>query len=279
VVGTVTARAAQASGLPAGTPVVCGGGDFACACLGAGVAARGQAALMLGTAGNLMLPGVFAPDARLLHTHHVTGQPLTFGGVLAGGSSSWAAGLFGAPTPDLYAALDAEAAAVAPGCDGLLFLPYLMGERSPIWDPAARGAYIGLSSHHTRAHLYRAALEGVALAFRQAKEIMGAAGSSLERITAIDGGARSPLWRGILAAALNTPIQPGSTRAGTALGSAFLAALGVGAVRGFDEITDWVATGPLEPPDARAAARYNELFPVFAGLYPKLKEDFHQLAG
>jgi sugar (pentulose or hexulose) kinase len=275
VVGQVTQAAARASGLPAGTPVVCGGGDFACSCLGAGVTGRGTAALMLGTAGNLLFPGVFNPDARLLHTHHVTGQPLTFGGVLAGGNLSWFAGLFGEPSARLYAQLDAEAANLPPGSEGLIYLPYLMGERTPIWDPEARGAFVGLSSRHTRGHLYRAVLEGVAFAFRQIVEINGRAG--LEAIVAIDGGARSPVWRGILAAVLGVPLRQGSSRSGTGLGAAYLAALATGQVSGFESIANWTETSGEDLPDPFARARYDQLNPIYAGLYPKLKDDFHAL--
>ena len=147
VIGEVTSQAARLTGLPPGVPVVCGGGDFACACLGAGVVAGGQAALMLGTAGNLLLPSQPNQDDRLLHTTHLTGQPLSFGGVLAGAALSWVKDLLD-PTGRLsYAGLDLQAAAVDPGAqEGLLFLPYLLGERTPIWDPQARGAFVGLST-------------------------------------------------------------------------------------------------------------------------------------
>jgi len=271
VIGAVTPAAARACGLPAGTPVVCGGGDFACACLGAGVHGRGRAALMLGTAGNLLFPGVANADARLLHTRHVSGQPLTFGGVLAGGNLKWFAGLFGGSAIEFYACLDEEAAHIPPGSEGLLYLPYLMGERTPIWDAQARGAFLGLSSRHGRAHLYRAVLEGVAFAFRQILEITGRAG--LEEIVAIDGGARSGVWRAVLADVLGVPVARGSLGAGTALGSAFLAALGVGAVSEFEQISAWAEISPALLPDAPVHAKYNQIYPVYAGLYAKLKGD------
>lgn len=289
VIGQVSVEAARRTGLPAGTPVVCGGGDFAAACLGAGAARPGSAAMMLGTAGNLLFPGALSSDPRLLHTIHLTGsrgdpQPLPFGGVLAGGSLAWFASLLGGESPEFYRQLDEAAAAVPPGSEGLIFLPYLMGERTPIWDPEARGAFIGLNSRHTRAHLYRAVLEGVAFAFRQIAELAGAAGTlqtatagPLQTITAIDGGARSPLWRSILASTLGLPVRQGSQRSGTALGSAFLAALGAGAVSSFDAIDDWVEVSGETPPDPAAASRYNHLFPIFQGLYPKLMDDFHAL--
>ncbi len=275
VIGRVLPEAARASGLPAGTPVVCGGGDFACACLGAGVTGPGTAALMLGTAGNLLFPGVFNPDPRLLHTRHVTGQPLTFGGVLAGGNLNWFAGLFDEPTAAFYGQQDEAAAQLPPGSDGLIYLPYLMGERTPIWDPEARGAFVGLSSRHTRAHLYRAVLEGVAFAFRQVLEITGTTG--LKTIVAIDGGARSTVWRSIFASVLGIPVQRGSLRAGTALGAAFLAALGVGETAAFEDIEAWGETSQPVLPDPEASRRYDRLYAVYAGLYPKLKTDFAEL--
>ncbi len=275
LIGRVTPAAARASGLPAGTPVVCGGGDFACACLGAGVTGPGRAALMLGTAGNLMFPGVQNDDARLLHTQHVSGQPLTFGGVLAGGNLKWFAQLFGGSPIELYERLDQEAVLLPPGSEGLLYLPYLMGERTPIWDAQARGAFLGLSSRHTQAHLYRAVLEGVAFAFRQILEIGGRAG--LAEIVAIDGGARSAVWRQLMADVLGVPVARGSLRAGTALGAAFVAALGVGAVTHYAQMAQWVQVSPAVAPQAAAAAVYDRLYPVYAGLYGKLKADFDQI--
>ena len=280
VVGGITQAAARATGLPEGTPVVCGGGDFALACLGAGVTGRGRAALMLGTAGNLLLPGASSSDPRLLHTWHITGQPLTFGGVMAGGNLSWFRGLYSSADRGDYhffEKMDEEAAFIPAGSEGLVFLPYLMGERTPVWDAEARGAYIGLSSRHTRAHLYRAVLEGVAFAFRQILEIMGT-GLGLEAIVAIDGGARSALWRSILAACLDRPVCQGGQRSGTALGAAFLAARGVGAAASFDAIADWVELSAATPPDPAARRRYETLFPVYEGLYPKLKADFKILS-
>jgi xylulokinase len=231
---------------------------------------------MLGTAGNLLFPGAANNDPRLLHTIHLTGQELPFGGVLAGGNLAWFAGLLGSSAPDLFQRLDAEAASVPPGSEGLIYLPYLMGERTPIWDPQARGAFIGLSSRHTRAHLYRAVLEGVAFAFRQIVEIVN--GNSTAA-TAIDGGSRSPLWRQILADVLGLPIHEGGRQSGTALGSAFLAVLGASHASGYAEIGAWAQILSTTPPSPSAARRYDDLYPVYAGLYEKLQDDFHRLSG
>jgi sugar (pentulose or hexulose) kinase len=275
LVGSVTAQAARESGIPAGVPIVCGGGDFACSCLSTGIAGKNQAALMLGTAGNLLFPGAANRDPRLLHTIHLTGDALPFGGVLAGTNLSWFASLLGDASPDLLARLDAEAASVPAGSEGLVYLPYLLGERTPIWDPAARGAFIGLSARHTRAHLYRAILEGVAFAFHQIAKI---AAMPVSAIVAIDGGARSPLWRAILASVIGIPVIGGGERSGTALGSAFLAARGPGTAASFSEMAAWTETLAQTDPDAHDQQVYQQIFPLFAGLYPKLSPEFHQLA-
>jgi xylulokinase len=286
VIGQVTPAAAQATGLPEGTPVVCGGGDYACACLGAGVTEKGQAAMMLGTAGNLLFPAAPRSDPRLLQTYHLTGEPLTFGGVFAGGALNWFTAMLGIDEPRLVVRLDEEASQVPPGADGLVFLPYLMGERTPIWDPGARGAFIGLSNRHQRGHLFRAVLEGVAFAFRQITDIMAETGGHLDEVVALDGGARSPLWLQIFADVLKLPIRRGGSRSGTALGSAFLAALGVGDIgcnlsltgsTAYNAIQDWVEYLGESYPRPEVSRRYDQLYQVYRGLYPKLKADFEVL--
>lgn len=285
IVGVVTEAAAAATGLPAGVPVVCGAGDFAAACLGAGATGPGSAALMLGTAGNLLLPGVACADDRLMHTRDALGAPLTLGGVLAGGNIQWLAGVLSERGgDDFYARAEAAAAQVEPGAGGLLYLPYLLGERSPIWDPEARGAFVGLSNRHGPGHLYRAVLEGVAFAFRSVAAIAAEASEDaglarLAGVTAIDGGARSGVWRSILASALGVPVRFGAERSGTGAGSAFLAALGAGAVAGPAAIGDWVETGEPIEPDPVAVRRYEALAPLHAELYERLRPTFHALAG
>ncbi|HEY8076835.1 MAG TPA: FGGY family carbohydrate kinase, partial [Labilithrix sp.] len=173
VIGAVGGLAASETGLRKGTPVVAGGGDFAAATLGAGVVDPGEACLMLGTAGNLLVP-LAAPgtDARLINAHHVGADVwLSLGGTLSGGAQEWLRRALGMPS---FEELDAEAATIAPGSEGLLFLPYLQGERTPIWDVTARGTYVGLSLAHGRGHLWRALLEGIALSFVDCASILAA---------------------------------------------------------------------------------------------------------
>jgi xylulokinase len=279
VIGQVASRAAEATRLPVGTPVVCGGGDYACACLGAGVMKKNMAAMMLGTAGNLLVPAPEKSDPRVFNTVHVTGERLSLGGVMAGGTVKWFLDMLGDDRPEFLAILEQEAIQVPAGAESLIFLPYLMGERTPIWDPQARGVFIGLSSRHRRGHLYRAVLEGVALAFRQMGEIFSEMGNPIHEIIAINGGARSPLWRQIFADVLDVPIRWRPNSGGTALGAAFLAALGAGDQVGFNDLETWLESTVDTFPNPNERGIYANHYHVFATLYDQLKDSFRQLAG
>jgi xylulokinase len=277
VVGQVTPQAAAATHLPAGTPVVCGGGDYACACLGAGVMRAGAAAMMLGTSGNLLVPAPRGTDLRLFNTVHVTGEGLSLGGVMAGGAVRWFLDMLGDENPDLLAILEKEALQVPSGAEGLIFLPYLMGERTPIWDPYARGVFLGLSSRHRRGHLYRAVLEGVALAYRQMAEIFTDLGSPIDEVIAINGGARSPLWRQIFADILGIPVRWRPTSGGTGLGAAFLAALGMNDQPRFENLQAWLEPTLDTFPNSEPAEVYARHYSIFKSLHGRLKDDFRQL--
>jgi xylulokinase len=221
VIGTVTPPAATATGLRAGTPVVSGGGDFAAATLGAGVIEEGEACLMLGTAGNLLVP-LSRPgtDARMINSHHVGADVwLSLGGTLSGGAQEWLRASLGKPS---FEDLDAEASRIPAGSEGLLFLPYLQGERTPIWDVNARGAYVGLSLQHGRGHLWRALLEGIALSFADCASILNA---PLRSVLAANGGGKSALFRQILCDALGVPLEYAPSASGTVAGAAVLAGL------------------------------------------------------
>jgi xylulokinase len=290
VIGAVTRAAAQVTGIPAGTPVVCGGGDFACACLGAGAgphaarqgagphAARqgdggeGSAAMMLGTAGNLLVPGLERADPRLINTVHVTGEGLSLGGVLAGEAAGWFREMLNIPQEGLIEALEGEAAQVPAGADGLVFLPYLLGERTPVWDSRARGVFFGLAASHRRGALYRAVLEGVAYAFRQMGEILAECGHPLHEVIAINGGARSPLWRQIMADVLGAPVRWRPTSGGTALGAAWLAALGAGDVQGFEGLSAWLEPAVDTLPDPATQSVYSTRYAVYRQLYGRVKD-------
>ena len=227
VLGAVTAEGAIATGLRQGTPVVAGGGDFAASALGAGVVDEGRACLMLGTSGNVLMPSD-APrfDSRLINSHHVgCDRWLSLGGTLCGAALEWFRRVFAPGTA--WETLEAEALAVAPA-EGLIALPYLQGERTPVWDESARGCFFGLQLAHERGHLYRALLEGIALGFRHSMAIAEERGVRFAEVVAANGAGRSALLRQTLADALGVPVTWSSQGGGTLAGAAILAGLGAG---------------------------------------------------
>lgn len=288
VVGLLHDRGAELTGLTAGTPVCAGGVDAAAATLSAGVLAEGRHVAMLGTsmcwgfvhekpareAGLVSMPYVLDPE-RLTYT---------FGGAAtAGALPRWFVQHLAGGDPDdpaAYVRLDREAAEVPAGSDGVLVLPYFMGERSPIWDPDARGTVTGLTLYHTRAHLYRACLEGVAFALRHNVEAGRDAGYPLDDVVHIVGGAaRSPLWLEIIAAVVGMPVVA-ATGGEAAYGDAMLAAVGVGAATA-DDVAAWVEAGDRQrgvEPDVAARRIYDDVYPQYLALYRDLRERFAALA-
>jgi xylulokinase len=278
VVGGISAESASLTGLKSGTPVICGGGDFACACLGAGVYSTGSAAMMLGTAGNLLIPNSPRGDSRLLNTFHVTGQRLSLGGVMAGGAIHWYThSILGLEGDEYFSDLETQATKIPPGSNGLIFLPYLMGERTPIWDSQARAAWIGLTNRHTQVHLYRAVMEGVAYAYRQMVDVLRETGNQLLYIVAMDGGSNSAVWRQIFADILQLPIHWRGASSGTGLGAAFLAATAIGAEKNFTAVDRWLEHVQIIQPNNENAKHYDALFLIYTSLYPSLAGDFHAL--
>jgi xylulokinase len=282
VTGRISADGARATGLPEGLPVVAGGGDNAAAAVGCGAVREGTGFVALGTSGVLFAPSVtmqIDPDGALhAFCHAVPGQYHLMGVVLsAGGSLRWYRDVVASDQPvaeaNPYDTLMADAATVAPGADGLYFLPYLAGERTPHMDPHARGAWIGLTLAHRRSHLVRAVLEGVSFALKDCLLPMQRLGVSPELLCAVGGGARSDLWRQIVSATLGVRLQRLAVEEGPALGAALLAAVGAGV---HADVATAVAAavrpkGPPETPDQALEQRYGELFQNFAALYPALR--------
>lgn len=291
VLGAITPDAARATGLRAGTPVVVGGGDFAAATLGAGVVDEGEACLMLGTAGNLLVPRrTPGADARLINAHHVGADAwLSLGGTLSGGAQEWLRHAMTRSTGfdddtavrgalPSFEALDREAAGVPAGCDGLLFLPYLQGERTPIWDVDARGAYVGLGLHHGRGHLWRALLEGIALSFVDCQIVLEEDGVVLREVIAANGGGKSALFRQILCDALGVPLAYTPQGGGTLAGAAVLAALGAGVLTSAAESRAWRGDSVRHAPAPDVTARYRELLRLRRATYEGLRGVFGALA-
>ncbi len=287
----VSAAGAKATGLRAGTPIIAGAGDQAAGAVGCGIVKTGVVSCTLGTSGV-----VFAhadkynpePQGRLhAFCHAVPGKWHLMGVQLSSaGSLQWYKNTLGgeekarelAGEGNAYDLLTAAAAKAPAGSEGLLFLPYLSGERTPHPDPNARGVFFGLSLRHTKAHLTRAVLEGVTYGLRDSLELMRGLGITPTEVVVSGGGARSPLWRQLLADNFETPILTVSTNDGSAYGAALLA--GVGA-KVWKTVEDACAaavkiTGRTAP--GRNSLVYRDYYPRFRALYPKLKDEFAALA-
>jgi len=177
-----------------------------------------------------------------------------------------------------YAQLSAEAEKVPVGSEGLLFLPYLIGERTPHMDPSARGAYLGLTLRHGRGHLVRAILEGVTYALRDSLKIFRELDIRIDRIIASGGGAKSPLWRQIQADVFGREVVTANIQEQAGVGAAILAGIGSGLFTSAEDACKQIIKyGDATHPNPEHCDRYNDLFGIFSGLYPKLKEDFGKI--
>lgn len=281
VTGELTAAAAEATGLRAGTPVVAGAGDQAANAVGVGATEPGVVALSLGTSGVVFAAtdrAIIEPRGRVHAFCHAVPERWHLMSVMlsAAGSLRW---FRDALAPGVgFDELVSESGAVPPGSDGLWFLPYLTGERSPHPDPNARGAFIGLTVAHDRRHLTRAVLEGVTYGLRDGLDLMVAAGMPPPAVVrASGGGLASPLWRQILADVLDVAIAGVGTTEGAAFGASLLAAPAGGlAASVADAVEQWVHVEPLAEPGPDAAgyaerhALHRELYPALATLFPRM---------
>ncbi|MFY7953850.1 MAG: xylulokinase [Armatimonadaceae bacterium] len=281
ITATVSAEAAELTGLRAGTPVVGGGGDQAAGAVGSGIVSPGQVSSSLGTSGVVFAyadSAAIDPQMRIqTYCHAVPGAWHLMGCVIsAGGSLRWWRDTFH-PGAD-YDTLVGEAAGAAPGCEGLLFLPYLIGERTPHPDPDARGVFFGATLRSDRASFTRAVLEGVAYAMNDSFTLLREAGVPVSEVRASGGGARSDFWLQMMADVCGAPHVRLRVDEGPALGAAILAAVGTGAYGSVPEAcAQIVATTPGAAPGADAQ-EYNRWYPVYRSLYPALKDIFRETA-
>jgi xylulokinase len=282
VTSRVSASVAADTGLREGTPIVAGGGDQSAQAVGVGAVTEGIVALTLGTSGVVFATvnePFYEPEGRLhAFCHAVPGRWHLMGVMLsAAGSLRWYRDTLapGVSFDDLLA----PAADVPPGSDGLLFLPYLTGERTPHPDPLARGAFVGLTVRHTAAHMTRAVLEGVAFGLRDSFELMKGVGlSDIRQVRVSGGGARSPLWRQILADVLNSELVTVNTTEGAAYGAALLAGVGAGVWPDVDSAcTETIAITGETKPNPAAAEQYESAYAHYRALYPALTPTFHAL--
>jgi xylulokinase len=274
VVGTVHSEAAAATGLPAGTPVVAGTIDALSEAFSVGVRKPGDLMIMYGSTmfcaqvldGYHVSPHVWTTAGVAPGTHTLTGGTAT-----AGSLTAWLKDLTGGAD---FGTLADEAAQVPRGSEGLLVLPHFAGERTPIFDPGARGVIAGLTLRHSRAHLFRAVYEGIAFGARSILEHFQASPTPIRRIVAVGGGLRSPLWSSILTDVIGQQQLLPQCTIGASYGGALLAAIGSGTVA---PDVDWtVMEGSIEP-DPEGHAFYDELYAIWSELRPATRSQVNRL--
>ncbi|CAA9543750.1 MAG: Carbohydrate kinase, FGGY family [uncultured Thermomicrobiales bacterium] len=290
VVGAVTAEAAAATGLAPGTPVTAGTVDAAAEAVSVGVVEPGDLMVMYGTTlFFILVTDRPIPDPRLWATGFcLPGRYDVAGGMSTTGAlTRWFRDQLGgaevaaeaAGGPNAYAALADLAAGVPPGAEGLVCLPYFAGERTPINDPEARGVFAGLTLNHTRAHLYRAVLEGTAYGVRHNLETMREIGAVPRRLVAVGGGAKSRLWLQTVTDVAGVAQAVPERTSGAAYGDAFLAGLATGLVPDLAALNrDWVRIGETLAPDPAAHAAYGDYYRVYRDLYAASRDQLHALA-
>ncbi len=292
IAGEVTREAAAETGLCPGTPVVCGGGDGPCAAVGTGCVDEGEANSCLGTSSWLAVTTSAPLDdddmCSVTWPHLVPGMYMPCGAMQCGGGSfRWATeilspDLIGEFPDDIQAVFERENELIAsaqPGSKGLLYLPHLLGERSPRWNPKARGAFIGLTYAHTRAEMLRTVMEGVALNLEIILSSMRRAGCKINSLVLVGGGARSSVWRQILADIYRLPIlKPVVTGEATSAGAAIAGGVGTGVLADFSAAKRFVSIESETLPNEETAKKYDHIKPIFEHCYRALEPIFEDIS-
>lgn len=291
IVGEVRSEAAEAMGIAAGTPVVIGAGDGACAAAGASVVKAGSAYNYIGSSAWIAMAStspIYDPDQRTFTFGHlIPNMFMPIGTMQAAGTSyQWMRDQLCSvevqaadANISAYELMNLQAEQSPVGANGLLYLPYLLGERSPRWNPLARGAFIGLSVRHTRADMIRAVLEGITFNLRVILDAFTAQGAQIDAMRLIGGGARSTLWNQIMADVYGIPVQRLTIlEEATSMGAALAGGVGVGLYTDFDIIERMNRVAVTIDPNPKAHARYNELYPAFEAAYHALVPIYAQLA-
>ena len=288
IAGTVTAEAAAETGLAEGTPVIVGTGDALASQVSVGAVDPGDAIFMYGTTGVIYttLDEPRSTPELWSFPHCLEGKYAIAGGMATSGAIvKWFKNEFGGEAvigegvgKASYTHLNEKAADLEPGSDGLVVLPYFSGERTPINDDSARGTIVGLTTSHTKFHVYRAILEGIGYGFRHHLETMEAVGVPIDRVLAIGGGAQSNLWRGIVSDVTGVSQHYVSNPVGSPLGGAYLAGLGTGIFEGLDPLKESTTVATTTHPNPENTATYGDYYEVYRDLYPSIRQEMHRLA-
>lgn len=290
IVGEVTKEAAQLTGLIPGIPVVAGGLDACCGTLGAGVMREGQTQEQGGQAGgmSICLDKPISHPRLILGYHVVPGKWLLQGGTVGGGGSikwlkqelgGYEAALEAKTGQNAFQIMDDEASTIPPGSNGVVFLPYMSGERSPLWDKDAKGVFFGLSYDKTRAHMIRSVLEGCAYALLHNLETASEAGVSIDSLVSVGGAANSVLWTQIKSDVTGKPIDVSASDTASTLGVAILAGIGTGLYKSFEAAaSQTVEVTRRHEPNPGNHLKYKQYYAIYRELYEQLKDTMKKCA-
>lgn len=279
IIGHVTPQAASLTGLKAGTPVVAGSADHIASSFSSGLKNQGDLLVKLGGAGDIMisLDEIVVDERLFLDYHDIPGKYIASGCMASSGSLiKWFRNQF-APQMD-YPELDKAAESIPAGSDGLILLPYFLGEKTPVQDPLARGTLVGLTLTHTNAHVFRAVLEGISYGFYHHLVVLAEHGMTPTKARCANGGARSDLWKQVTADVLGISLEQVADHPGSSLGAAFCAGMGVGAFKEWNEIERFIKISTITKPNPENHIRYQKLFKLYREIYESLKDKFPRLA-
>jgi xylulokinase len=259
--------------------VVAGSADHVASAFSAGLKQNGDLLIKLGGAGDILysIDHMEINPALFLDYHVIPGLYLINGCMASSGSIiKWFRDKFGSGMD--YSVLDAEAGDIPAGSEGLILLPYFIGEKTPIFDPVARGIFFGLTLQHTRAHLYHAILEGISFGFYHHIQVLKNAGLEINRVRVTNGGAHSKLWRQVTSDVIGYTLEEVANHPGSSLGAAFVAGIGVGAFSSWSEIERFIQLKDRTYPDMTRHEKYQMLYGLYRDLYEANRRNFATLA-
>jgi len=278
IVGETLSLTWDEMGLPAGIPVIAGSADHVASALAAGITQKGDLLIKFGGAGDILYcMDEIKTSYKLFFDYHIIPQKYLLNGCMAASGSllKWfSKDIIGSESPDVFKELDIQAAQIPPAADGLVILPYFLGEKTPIFDPSSRGVIFGLTLSHSKAHIFRAILEAVIYGFRHHIEVIREEGCSPDRIFATNGGAKSKFWCQIAADVLGETVTSYPAHPGSALGVAFLAGKSAGIFREWQDIQWFLNDSRVYEPNSANTAIYNKSYDIYRNLYTQLRDSF-----